>query len=139
MSNDQKLKILRLSKTVARLKASKLRLSERLGEQAKRGGISAIIYSLNLAHEKGLLSGKSRLLKFIKDIARNLTRKSHRYSDFTKQIYCAVRAIGGPRVAKFIAHNLGGPSDDTQVRTKRSHMFHYYPEHPSERVFYALG
>ncbi len=99
------MKVLNLSKTVARLRASKVKLSERLVEQAKRGDVSAIIESLNAAYEKGLLSGKSKLLKFIKDMAKNFTQKSPRYGEFTKQIYCAIRAIGGPRAAKFIAHN----------------------------------
>ena len=54
MNNDQKLNILRLFKTGTRLKASKLKLSQRLGEQAKRGDVSAIMHSLNLANKKGL-------------------------------------------------------------------------------------
>ena len=68
--DNQRLTILGLSRTIVRLKTSKMKLSERLGEQAKIGDVSAIIQSLNLAHEKGLLKGKSKILKFVADITK---------------------------------------------------------------------
>ena len=54
----------------------------------------SIIQTLNLAHEKGLLKGKSKILKFVADITRNITQKTPRYGKFTTQIYGALRTIG---------------------------------------------
>ena len=84
--NSQRIKILGLSTNIARLKASKQKLSEKIGEHAKRGDVSAIVHNLNYAYEKGLLSGKSKVLQFIGDITKNLTRKSPRYFKYTKQL-----------------------------------------------------
>ena len=123
MLNNQKLKVLKLSKKIARLKATKVKLCEKIGEHAKRGDISAIIHNLNAAYEKGLLCGKSKLLQFVKNISNNLVRKSPRYGKFTKQLYECIRIMGGPRTARFLATNLGGPSDDTQRRFKRKNQF----------------
>ena len=133
--NTQKIRILSLSKRFARLKSSKQKLSERIGECAKRGDVAAIIHNFNTAYKQGLLSGKSRLLKFVKNISQNLVRKSPRYDKYTKQIYECLRIIGGPRASRFIASNLCGPSDDTQRRTRRIHQFRYVPSKPSDRVF----
>ena len=111
---SQTVKILGLSKQNARLRASKQKLTDKLGQNAKRGDVSAIVYNLNTAYENGLLHGKSKLLKFISNVSKNLNHKSPRYNKFTQQLYESLRIIGGPRTARFLASNLGGPSDDTQ-------------------------
>ena len=132
---SQTVKILGLSKQNARLRASKQKLTQKLGQNAKRGDVSAIVYNLNTAFENGLLHGKSKLLKFISNVSKNLNQKSPRYNKFTQQLYESLRIIGGPRTARFLASNLGGPSDDMQRRTKRKFQFNYYPDKPSTRVF----
>lgn len=111
-----------------------MKLSEKLGEHSKRGDVSAIIYNLNVAYDKGLLGGKSKLFKFINEVTKNFTKQKSRYGKFTKQLYEGLRTIGGPRAARFLAFNLAGPSDDTQRRYRRQNKFDYYPEEPNERV-----
>ena len=135
----QRLKIHTLSKRLARLHASKKTLLSKFTESVNRGNVSAIIYDLNLAHKKGLLEGKSKVLGFIANIIRNFRRKSPRYNKFTKQIYTCLRIIGGPRAARVLAKNLDGPSDDTQRQTQRKHLFSYHPENISDRVFSHLA
>ncbi len=110
-----------------------------MAENANRGHVSAIMKDLNSAYENGLLSGKSKILKFISNIVKNFNRKSPRYGAFTKQIFSCIRIIGGPRAARFLAKNLDGPSDDTQRRTKRQQQFNYHPEKMSDRVFRHLA
>ena len=95
------------------------------------------------------MQGKTKLLKFISNVSQNLVRKSPRYSKYTKQLYECLRILGGPGTARFLANNLGGPSDDTnnlggpsddtQRRTKRESQFSYYPAKPSPRVFQHLA
>ena len=135
----QRLRIYNLSKTVARLRASKKTLLDRMAENAIRGQVSAIVQDLNSVFEKGLLSGKSKVLQFISNVVKNFNRKSPRYDKFTKQIFSCLRIIGGPRAARFLAKNLDGPSDDTQRRTKRQHQFRYCPEKLSDRVFQHIA
>eukprot|EP00112_Aurelia_sp_Birch-Aquarium-sp1_P026516 Seg944.3 transcript_id=Seg944.3/GoldUCD/mRNA.D3Y31 product="hypothetical protein" protein_id=Seg944.3/GoldUCD/D3Y31 len=110
-----------------------------MAENANRGHVSAIVQDLNSAFEKGLLSGKSKILQFISNVVKNFSRKSPRYDKFTKQIFSCLRIIGGPRAARFLAKNLDGPSDDTQRRTKRQHHFRYCPEKLSDRVFQHIA
>ena len=136
---SQRLKMYNLCKTIARLRSSRKTLLDRIGENANRGDVSAIINDLNSAYEKGLLSGKSKVLQFISNIVKHFQRKSPRYNSFTKQIYSCLRIIGGPRAARFMSKNLGGPSDDTQRRTKRKFHFNYHPEKLSDRVFQNLA
>ena len=90
-------------------------------------------------YEKGLLSGKGKLVKFIKNISQDFLRRSPRYDQFTKQLYECIRIIGGPRTSRVLASNLEGPSNNTQRRHKREHQFDYYPDRVSERVFENLA
>ena len=62
----QKVKILTLGKKIARRRSLKQKLNEKIGE------ISAIIHNLNLAYEKGLFSGKGKLVKFIQTFSGNI-------------------------------------------------------------------
>ena len=139
--SEQKIKILNLSLRLARMRNVKQKLSDKISENAKLGDVSAICHNLNYAYEKGCLSGRSKILKFLQNISQNLCRKSkgQRYNGYTKELYDAVRIIGGPRTSVFLAKNLLGPSDNTQRRSKKHHTFKYYPCKPSERVFKHLA
>ncbi len=97
----QRLQIYNLSKTVARLRASKQTLMDKMAENANRGEVSAIVQDLNSAFEKGLLSGISKILHFISNVVKNFSRKSSRYDKFRKQTFSCVRIIGSPRAAPF--------------------------------------
>ena len=72
----QRLKIHTLSKRLARAHASKKTMFSKFTENVNRGDVSAIISDLSLAHKKGLLDGKSKILGFIANITRNFRRKS---------------------------------------------------------------
>ena len=108
---------------------------------AKRGDVSAICYNLNRAYEKGCLSGKSKVLKFITNISENLRRKSkgHRYNSYTKQLYDSLKIIGGTRAATLLSHNLEGVSRATMIRSKKKHIIKYHPEKPSDKTFKHLS
>ena len=54
----QKVKILTLSKKIARMRSLKQKLSEKIGENAKRGDISAIIHNLTWIMKKACFQGK---------------------------------------------------------------------------------
>ena len=73
--------------------------------------MTAICHNLNLACEKGCLSGKSKVLKFLNNITENLRKKAndHRYNAFTKQLYDALKITGGARATNLLAYNLEGP------------------------------
>ena len=135
----QKVKLLTLSKKITRMRSLKQKLGEKIGENAERGDISAIIHNLNLAYETGLLLEKGKLVKFIKNISQNFLRQSPRYDLFTKQLYECIRIIGGPTTSRVLASNIEGPSDNTQSRHKREYQFDYYPEGVAERVFENLA
>ena len=132
---SQTVKSFRLSKQNARLRASKQKLTDKLGQNAKQDDVSAIVCNLNTAYKNGILHGKSKLLKFISNVSKDLNQKSPRYNEVTQQLYESLRIIGGPRTARFLASNSGDPSDDTQRGTKRKFQFNYYPEKQSIRVF----
>ena len=114
LCSTKEIKILVLSKRIARLRVAKQKLSDKLGHNSRRGDISAIICNLNTAYERGLISGKSKPLSFMSNISKNMICKSPRYNKFTKQLYERLRTIDGPRTARFLAHNLEGPSDSSQ-------------------------
>ena len=137
----QQRKIFNLTLQLARSKKSKQKIQDKIGELAERGDISAICYNLNLAYEKGCLSGKTKLLKFLTNIAQNLRRKSkgHRYNDFTRQLYDALKITGGARAASLLAHNLEGMSRSSMHRSKKKHTFKFYPDKPSRRTFEHLA
>ena len=135
MMKEQRLKILNLSKQVTRMKVSKQKLSSKIAENTKRGDVGAICYYLNQAYEKGLTSSKSKILKFMKNIAQNFNKKSPRYCEITKKFYDAVRIVGGPRTSRLIASNLMGPSDETQRRSRKHFVIQYHPEGLSENTF----
>ena len=133
----QRLVNLRLAKQLATTQSRKRKLSSKIQEYANRGDVSAIIENLNRAFKQGCLSGTSKALKFIKDITSNMTRKrkGRRYGTLTKQLYDALRIIGGPRTTRLIAQNLLGPSDSTQRRSRAKHSFKYKPSLPCESHF----
>lgn len=82
----QRLVNIRLAKRLAQVRARKQKLTQKIGENSKRGDVGAIIYNLNRAYEKGCLSSTSNTLKFMKDITANLSKsaKGRRYDKFTK-------------------------------------------------------
>ena len=107
-----------MSLQLIRSKKSKQKLSQKISELAKRGDMTAICHNLNLAYEKGCLSGKSKVLKFLNNITENLRKKAngHRYNAFTKQLYDALKITGGARAANLLAYNLEGPKRSTMAR-----------------------
>lgn len=90
-------------------------LSDVIKEQSSRGDVSAICSNLNKAYENGQLTDKTNTVKFLKTIASNMIHKpqGRRYDSFTKDLYEAIRIVGGPRSAAIMADNLSGPSDGT--------------------------
>ena len=93
---SQTVKILRLSKQNVRLRASKQKLTDKLGQNAKQGDVSATVCNLNTAYKNGVLHGKSKLLKFISNVSKDLNQKSPRYNEVTQQLYESFRIISGP-------------------------------------------
>ena len=75
LCNKLRFRVNDLCKEIARNKATKVRLSQKLGEHSKRGDVSAIIHNLNTAYDRGLLGGKSKLLKFINEVTKNFTNQ----------------------------------------------------------------
>ena len=136
----QRLVNLRLAKKLATSKSRKKKLSTKIREHANRGDITAIIENLNRAYKQGCLTGTSRTLKFLKDITANMKKKvsGRRYGALSKQIYDALRIIGGPRSTRLIAQNLCGPSETTQRRSRSKHRYKYSPRTPGEADFKKL-
>ena len=99
---------------------------------AQRGDVSAICYNLNQAFQEGCLEGKSRLLKILRNVSETIRRKArgHRFTEATKQLYDAVKIVGGARVARLLSHNLESPKRSTQATSRRQHTFN---------VAYILG
>ena len=100
----QRKKIYNLSLQLARSKSARSKLHDKIISLAQRGDVSAICYNLNQAFQRGCLSGKGRLLKFIRNITENMGRKSkdHRYSETTKKFYDAIKIVGGARAARLL-------------------------------------
>lgn len=119
--NKQKLQTLNLAKQLARTKEAKQKLSDRIREEAQRGDVSAVCSSLQMAHERGLLSGKNKVIAFIKTLTTNLTKKPQgkRYDTFSKSLYEVLKIWGGWRMARFVSMNLDGPADSTVKRITR--------------------
>ncbi len=71
LCNNLRFRVNDLCKIIARNKATKMKLSGKLGEHSKRGDVSAIICNLNEAYYKGLLGGRFKLLKFARPPAQS--------------------------------------------------------------------
>lgn len=137
----RKLRIVNINLAIklTRCKASKQRLVDKIKKSAQRGDISAICENLHRAYEKGCLQGKSRTIKFIKSITQNIQKepKGRRYDTYTKQLYEALKILGGPRITKLLAQNLCGPSEHTVRRSSKK--FCFGPSVPLEKVFEHLS
>jgi hypothetical protein len=137
----QRLIIYRMALKLARSRAVNRKLTSKMRENCKRGDVSAICENLHRAYNKGCLTGKSKTLQFLKDISSNISKsgKGHRYGTFSRELFEAVRIVGGPRTARLLASNTCGPSDTTQKRAKRKNRFNFVPGPPSKQVFEHLA
>ena len=75
------------------------------------------------------------------DISANLskTSKGKRYGDLTKNFYNALCIIGVPRSAHLMTHNLCGPGESTQKRSRTKHQFNHKPALPNDKHFEYLA
>lgn len=86
-------------------------LREKLREYSRRGSFKAICYKLQKAADPGLLDDKNTLKAMLEAVSRNLhvEKNGKRYWPSFKLFLEAPLMLAGPRIATFVATNLGGP------------------------------
>ena len=138
---QQRLIIKRLSIKLSRSQKYKEKLKDRIKENSARGDISGICKNLHQAYDNGSLSGKTRVITFIKNISQNIAKdpRGRRHNEYTKHLYDAVSILGGPRTARFLSENLFGPSRATLHSHKVKSSFKYYPHRPNASIFQYLA
>ena len=73
----------------------------------------AITYKLVKASNEGLLKDKSVLSALFQTVSNNLHREGKRYSKSLHDFYEALLILCGPKLAIFVATNIGGPDINT--------------------------
>ena len=94
-----------------RLKIRLRSIREKLPEYARHGSMKAVCYNLQKAADSGLLENKNTLKGMLETVARNfhVEKNGKRYQAPFKLFLEVLLLWGGPRIANFVALNLGGP------------------------------
>ena len=92
-----------------RIRAGSLR--DKLKEYSRRGSFMAVCYKLQKAADLGMLDDKNTLKAMLETVSRNLhvEKSGKRYRPSFKLFLEVLLMSGGPRIATFVATNLGGP------------------------------
>ena len=86
-------------------------LRKKLREFSRQGSMSAICHQLEKAAQEGKLADKHVTCDLLSTIARNLhvEKEGKRYKASFKMFLEVMLMWGGPRLASFVALNIGGP------------------------------
>ncbi len=91
-------------------------MKEKLAEFSIRGDIKAVAHKLVHAANEGKFEDKKVSLETLQTVSQNLHVKSahgKQYKSPLKQFYEALLTLDWPRLATFVAQNLGGPEINT--------------------------
>ena len=104
-----------------RIRAGSLR--DKLKEYSRRGSFKAVCYKLQKAADLGMLDDKNTLKAMLETVSRNLHVKKNgkRYRPSFKLFLEVLLMWGGPRIATFVATNLGGPEIHSIYRWRNQH------------------
>ena len=104
-----------------RIRAGSLR--DKLREYSRRGSVKAICFKLQRAADLGLLNDKTTLMAMLETVSRNLhvEKNGKRYRPSFKLFLEVLLMLGGPRIATFVAINLGGPEIHSIYRWRNQH------------------
>ena len=105
-------------------------LKDKLREFSKRGDMKAVTNNLIKAQEKGLLNDHKVLFDTIESVARNFHvrgPKGNRYKSSTRHFFESLLILGGPRIANFVAINMGGPNLNSIYRWRKINLISLKP------------
>ena len=110
-----------------RSQAQLLKLQEKLKEYSKHGAFKAITHQLDVAAAEGKLNDKTVLKDMLATIARNLNVKKEgkRYKASFAMFLETILMWGGPRLANFVAMNIGGPEIHSVYRWRKTHCHNF--------------
>ena len=103
--------------------------------------MKAVTYKLVNAANKGLLKDELVLKDLVCTVADNIHRKGtgKRYSKSLHDFYEAILIIGGPKLATFVAMNIGGPGLDTVYHWRRQNRVDLKPGPCVENMLQIAG
>ena len=109
--------------TAIRLRIRAGSLRDKLREYSRRGSVKAICFKLQRAADLGLLNDKTTLMAMLETVSRNLhvEKNGKRYRPSFKLFLEVLLMLGGPRIATFVAINLGGPEIHSIYRWRNQH------------------
>ena len=104
-----------------RIRAGSLR--DKLKEYSRRGSFKAVCYKLQKAADLGMLDDKNTLKAMLETVSRNLhvEKNGKQYRPSFKLFLEVLLMLGGPRIATFVATNLGGPEIHSIYRWRNQH------------------
>ena len=127
--NDQKQKLDMKDSKIFCMSAKNIRLRiwartirENLAEFARRGSTKAV-YDLQKAADNGLLEDRNTLKGLLETVSKNLhvEKNGKRYQAPFKLFLEVLLLWGGPRIAHFVAINLGGPEIHSNYCWRNQH------------------
>ena len=116
--NDQKQKLDMKDSKIFFMSAKDIRLRirartirEKLAEFARRGSMKAVCYNLQKAADNGLPEDRNTLKGLLETVSKNfhVEKNGKRYQVPFKLFLEVLLLWGGPRIANFVAINLGAP------------------------------
>ena len=128
--NDQKQKLDMKDSKIFFMSAKNIRLRirartirEKLAEFARRGSMKAVCYNLQKAADNGLLEDRNTLKGLLETVSKNfhVEKNGKRYQAPFKLFLEVLLLWGGPRIANFVAINLGGPEIHSIYRWRNQH------------------
>lgn len=104
-----------------RIRARTIR--EKLAEFAQRGSIKAVCYNLQKAADNGLFEDRTTLKGLLEAVPKkfHVEKNGKRYQAPYKLFLEGLLLWGGPRIANFVALNLGGPEIHSIYRWRNQH------------------
>ena len=116
-------KLFFITSTAVRLRIRAGSLRDKLREYSRRGSVKAVCFKLQKAADLGLLDDKTTLKAMLETVSRNLHVKTNgkRYQPSFKLFLEVLLMLGGPRIATFVAINLGGPEIHSIYRWRNQH------------------
>lgn len=106
-----------------RLRIRARTIREKLAEFAQRGSTKAVCYNLQKAAENGLLQDRNALKGLLETVSKNfhVEKNGKRYQAPFKLFLEVLLLWEGPRIANFVALNLGGPQTHSIYHWRNQH------------------
>ena len=118
-----------LSSKHSKLQVKTRNMKEKIVEFSRRGSMKAVCFQLNKAAEQGHLKNKAVLTDLLESVARNLhvEKEGKRYRGSFKMFIEVILMWGGPRLASFVAMNIGGPEIHSVFRWRKQNNTNITP------------